>query len=84
MVRQLPSYTKSQTDIDVIRQSILQSKDEYVAVDTETTGLSWDAGARAFGVAIAWDQQCVFLRNDRDGLDNITRLLQAIFESDKL
>ena len=83
MVRQLPSYTKSQTDIDVIRQSILQSKDEYVAVDTETTGLSWDAGARAFGVAIAWDQQCVFLRNDRDGLDNITRLLQAIFESDK-
>ena len=53
MVRQLPSYTKSQTDIDVIRQAILQSKDEYVAVDTETTGLSWDAGARAFGVAIA-------------------------------
>ena len=83
MARQLPSYTNSVSDTDIIRQSILSSKDNYVAIDTETTGLSWDAGARAFGVALAWDQQCVFLRNDRDGIDNIARLLRAIFESNK-
>jgi len=83
MVVQYPSYTNfSFTDLDVLRQSILASTDEYVAVDTETTGLHWQNGDRAFGVALAWDDQCVFLRNSDWGADKIGLLLADLFASD--
>ena len=83
MVVQYPSYTNfSFTDLDVLRQSILASTDEYVAVDTETTGLHWQNGDRAFGVALAWDDQCVFLRNSDWGADKIGLLLADLFAAD--
>ena len=84
MTTQLPSYTKYKfNNFDLLRQSILTSTDPYVAVDTETTGLKWDAGDRAFGVAIAWDNNCIFLRNSEHGIEGISKLLQDIFSSDE-
>ena len=85
MVRPLPYYTKlSNPDLDTLRQLIVSSKDPFVALDTETTGFRWDAGDRAFGVALAWDDQCVFLRNEESGVDKIALLLKDIFQSDKI
>jgi len=82
MTTQLPSYTKYQfNNFDLLRQSILTSSDPYVAVDTETTGLKWNAGDRAFGVAIAWDNQCIFLRNSEHSIEGIGSLLQELFSS---
>jgi len=82
MARQYPSYKNfSFNDLDSIRQSILSSKDEYVAVDTETTGLHWQNGDRAFGVALAWDDKCVFLRNSEFGTDKLGMLLADIFSA---
>jgi len=82
MARQYPSYKNfSFNDLDSIRQSILSSTDEYVAVDTETTGLHWQNGDRAFGVALAWDDKCVFLRNSEFGTDKVGMLLADIFSA---
>ena len=82
MVPQLPSYTKYKfNSFDSLRQSILTGADSYVAVDTETTGLRWDAGDRAFGVAIAWDNNCIFLRNSEHGVEGIRHLLKEIFNT---
>ena len=84
MVRQYPSYTNySFTDLNTLRHSIVSSKDAYVAVDTETTGLHWQNGDRAFGVALAWDDKCVFLRNSDYGVDKIGLLLSDIFSVDE-
>ena len=85
MVRQYPSYTNySSTDLNALRQSVLASKDSLVAVDTETTGLHWQNGDRAFGVALAWDDNCVFLRNSEYGTDKIGLLLADIFSAEHL
>ena len=84
MTIQLPSYTKYKfNNFDLLRQSILTSVDPYVAVDTETTGLRWQENDRAFGVAIAWDNNCIFLRNSEHGTDGISKLLKDIFSSDE-
>ena len=85
MVRQYPSYKNySSTDLNALRQSVLASKDPLVAVDTETTGLHWQNGDRAFGVALAWDDNCVFLRNSEYGSDKIGLLLADIFSAEHL
>jgi len=85
MVRQYPSYTNySPTDLSDLRQSVLASKDPLVAVDTETTGFHWQNGDRAFGVALAWDNNCVFLRNSEYGADKIGLLLTDIFSAKNL
>lgn len=66
-----------------IYQQVLSSRDSYVALDTETNGLRWMAGDKAFGIALAWDNKAVFLRNDEFGRDNIGRLIRDIFSSPK-
>ena len=54
--------------LDSLKDEILNSKDEYVAVDTETTGLRWTVD-RAFGIAFAWDDKSTFIRNGTFGID---------------
>jgi DNA polymerase I-like protein with 3'-5' exonuclease and polymerase domains len=70
-------------DLDQLEQVILSSKDEYVAIDTETSGLRWAHGDRAFGISIAWDDQSVYLRNTEVSLEKIKILLKAIYSSNK-
>ena len=53
-----PYLTES---LDRLKDKVLTSRDEYVAVDTETTGLRWTVD-RAFGVAISWDDEAIFIR----------------------
>jgi len=69
-------------DIDDLRVQILNSVDDYVAIDTETNGLRWQDN-RAFGVAFAWDDQQTFIRNTDFGVDDIGALISEIYESDK-
>ena len=64
--------------LDTLLADILQSKDDYVAVDTETTGLRWTTH-RAFGVAIAWDDYSVFIRNETWGVENLSKFMQDLF-----
>ena len=59
---------------------IKSSNDEYVAIDTETTGLRWMAGDRAFGVALAWDDRYTFIRNEDYGVENISSLMSDLYE----
>ena len=66
--------------LDDIQSAIASSKDKYVAIDTETTGFRWMAGDRAFGTALAWDDQAVFLRNNDYGVENIGRLLSDVYK----
>ena len=68
--------------LDEIKSAISSSKDEYVAIDTETTGLFWPKGDRAFGVALAWDDQYVFIRNSENSKENIGRFLTDIYALD--
>jgi len=65
-----------------LKSAVLGSKDEYVAVDTETTGLSFILD-RAFGVALCWDDQATFVRNGVFEIDHIGSLIKDIFASDK-
>ena len=67
------------TSLEDIGNAVAASKDQHVAVDTETTGLRWMAGDKAFGTAISWDDQAVFLRNSDHGVENIGRLLSRIY-----
>ena len=59
---------------------IKSSNDDYLAMDTETTGLRWMAQDRAFGVALAWDDKYTFIRNEDYGVDNISSLLDDLYE----
>ena len=75
----LPQYAPiSYPTLESVKSSILTSIDEYIAVDTETTGLKWIED-RAFGVAIAWDDKAVFLRNTDFGAENIGVMLTDVF-----
>ena len=56
--------------------------DNYVAVDTETTGLRWTED-RAFGVAFAWDTENTFIRNSKFGEAAIGKLISELYTSDK-
>ena len=79
--KNLPSYSLfNTTNLDDVRDSILSSRDDFVAVDTETTGLDWTID-RAFGVSLAWDDYGIFIRNTDFGADNIGRLMNALFSS---
>jgi len=80
--RKLPSYNLfDTTNLDNVRDSILSSKDNFVAVDTETTGLDWTTD-QAFGVSLAWDDQGIFIRNTDYGTNNIGMLMNALFAAD--
>jgi len=56
--------------------------DNYVAVDTETTGLRWTED-HAFGVAFAWDTENTFIRNSKFGEAAIGKLISELYTSDK-
>ena len=68
--------------LDLLKDEILNSSDEYVAVDTETTGLRWTVD-RAFGVAFAWDDRSTFIRNSTFGVENIGTFIRDIFDCEK-
>ena len=81
--RQLPQYSHiSLQTLDSLKTSILASKDDLVAVDTETTGLKWIED-RAFGVSLAWDDKATFLRNTDYSVVNIGAFLTDLFASNK-
>ena len=67
--------------LDLLKTEILSSHDDYVAVDTETSGLRWTVD-RAFGVAFAWDDKSAFIRNSTFGVENIGTLLRDLFACD--
>ena len=67
-------------ELDSLLRDILQSKDDFVAVDTETTGLRWTRD-RAFGVAVAWDNYSTFIRNEVWGIENLSRFMQDLFSN---
>ena len=78
-MKSLPSYNLySTTNLDDVRDSILSSKDKFVAVDTETTGLKWTTD-RAFGVSLSWDDKGIFIRNTDYGTENIGKLINTLF-----
>ena len=80
--KKLPSYSLfNTTNLDDVRDSILSSKDSFVAVDTETTGLHWTTD-QAFGVSLAWDDKGIFIRNTDYGTNNIGALMKALFAAD--
>ena len=66
-------------NLDSIKTSVLTSNDQYVAVDTETTGVNWRED-RAFGVSLAWDDKAIFIRNTEYGVENIGKFLTDLFE----
>ena len=79
-VQQLPQYDLFiSQNLDSLKTSILTSNDQYVAVDTETTGLNWRED-RAFGVSLAWDDKAIFIRNTDYGVENIGKFLTDLFE----
>ena len=64
MTEQNPILSSKQyqaKSLEQLKDEILNSRDEYVAVDTETTGLRWTVD-RAFGIAFAWDDKSTFIR----------------------
>ena len=69
-------------DLDLLKSEILNSCDEYIAVDTETSGLRWTVD-RAFGVAFAWDDKSTFIRNSTFSIENIGTFIRDIFACDK-
>ena len=68
-------------NLDLLKTEILNSHDDYVAVDTETSGLNWTVD-RAFGVAFAWDDKSTFIRNSTFGVEKIGILLRDLFACD--
>lgn len=81
LLRKLPFYSLyNTTNLDDLRDSILGSTDNYVAVDTETTGLDWTVN-RAFGVSLAWDDKAIFIRNTDFGTENIGTFINDLFAS---
>jgi len=80
--QQLPRYVPiSPQSLDSLKNSILSSNDNYIAVDTETTGLRWMED-RAFGVSLAWDDKATFIRNTDFGVSNIGTLMADLFKAD--
>lgn len=71
------------TSLEKLRQNILSAKDPTVCLDTETTGLRWMAGDRAFGLALAWDDQAAFVRNEEFSPEKIGLLVDDLYGSDK-
>ena len=70
MTEQNPILSSKQyqaKSLEQLKDEILNSRDEYVAVDTETTGLRWTVD-RAFGIAFAWDDKSTFIRNGTFGI----------------
>jgi len=77
--KRLPSYSLyDTTNLSDLRDSILSSKDSFVAVDTETTGLDWSTD-QAFGVSLAWDDKGIFIRNTDYSTENIGAFLNELF-----
>jgi len=70
-------------DIDKLCSDILSSRDDYVAVDTETTGVEWSQGHRAFGVAFSWDDKACFIRNTDFSKEQMRNLIEKIYDSNK-
>jgi len=70
------------SSLELLRDEILNSQDDYVAVDTETSGLRWTVD-RAFGVAFAWDDRSAFIRNSTFGVEHIGALLRDLFACDR-
>lgn len=70
--------------LENLRQDILSSKDKYVCLDTETTGLRWMAGDTAFGLAISWDDKATFLRVSDFTKEKMGLLISDLYESDKI
>ena len=70
------------TSLGDIKNAIASSKDPFVAVDTETTGLEWALGARAFAVAVAWDNQFAYLHNSEYGKENLKTFLDDVYALD--
>jgi len=70
------------SSLELLRDEILNSHDDYVAVDTETSGLRWTVD-RAFGVALAWDDRSAFIRNSTFGVEHIGALLRDLFACDR-
>ena len=81
--KRLPSYSLfDTTNLDDLKDSILSSKDSFVAVDTETTGLHWTTD-QAFGVSLAWDDKGIFIRNTDYDTNNIGTLMNTLFAADQ-
>jgi len=55
--------------------------DDYIAVDTETTGLSFKKD-HSFGVAFAWDMENCFIRNSDFGEKAIGQLISDLYKSE--
>ena len=68
--------------IQDLKTKLLESSDDYVAVDTETNGLRWMED-RAFGVAFGWDDQQTFIRNTEFGVEEIGQLISDLYKSEK-
>ncbi len=77
-----PSRLYHPNSIEDLKTKLLGATDDYVACDTETTGLRWMED-RAFGVAFAWDDQQTFIRNNEFGVENIGRLISDLYKSEK-
>ena len=67
------------SSLEDIKSAVSSSKNKFVAIDTETTGLSWARGDRAFGVAVSWDDQYVFLRNTEHSKESLKRFITDIY-----
>ena len=77
-----PSHLYHPNSIKALKTKILESSDDYVAVDTETNGLRW-VEDRAFGVAFGWDDQQTFIRNTEFGVKEIGQLISDLYKSKK-
>ena len=83
MTEQNPILSSKQyqaKSLEQLKDEILNSRDEYVAVDTETTGLRWTVD-RAFGIAFAWDDKSTFIRNGTFGIENIGTFMKDLYSS---
>ena len=76
----LPSHLYHPNSIEDLKTKVLDATDDYVAVDTETSGLRW-LEDRAFGVAFAWDDQQTFVRNSEFGTENIGKFILDLYKS---
>ena len=80
----IPTATvETVTSLETLKRDILASKDPNVCLDTETTGLRWMAGDRAFGLAVSWDDKAAFLRNEVFSPEKMGLLISDLYGSEK-